>query len=551
MSHLAIYVRVSTQTQMDDGSSIDTQIDMGIKKAEELLFKPILFNEGGKSSHSDHITDRPKLVELLTEIDKGKIKHLWVFNTDRLGRNESVWMTIKLKLLKNNVKLYTQNGVYDFTNPMDKMLLNLMSSISVYDNELRMERFRIGKLHKLKSEYGHWKGGQPPFGYSLEKGKLVVNGEQKKWVEFIYTQYKNGNSIDSIRFDLMKNGVKSSRGKAHFTHRAIQLILNHTYYEGYYLYTDTKTEETITINCPQLLPNTLIDEVRDLYEKRSYKRGNSKNKLHNNAIYESLLNGLLWCGLCDCKMSPQHKSESSSQQSYYYCLNKTNIYKNKGTDKAKKCSSKKNINLKQTDELIWNTVVGVLSESHLFRETVKTEVLKSDNTKLTPQNKRKKTNQKKKFEKELKNITESIAHLSAKSIVDEVDNELLVEQLKSHRDSIQLQYNQIQNELLEADKQKKKVDWYLKFKDKIDTLKSNEPPFEEKRELLLGVIDKIDVEPIPNQQQSVTIHFNMNCVGDQLIWKDKSKRSLGYELVEGKNYLTLTLGKRLKTIKKS
>lgn len=549
MSHLAIYVRVSTQNQMEDGTSIDTQLELGKLKAKELDFTPIIFNEGGKSSHSDHITDRPKLVELISEIDRGNIKHLWVFNTDRLGRNESVWMTIKLKLLKSNVRLYTQNGVYDFSNPMDKMLLNLMSSISVYDNELRMERFRIGKLHKLKSNFGHWKGGQPPFGYKTDKGKLVIHKEQQKWVEFIYQKYKEGNSIDYIRLELMKNGVLSSRGKPFFSHRAIQLILQHTYYEGYYTFTDSKTDETITIQCPPLLPKSLIEEVRDIYEKRSYKRGqNNKHKLHNNTTYESLLNGFIWCGVCGSKMGPQHKSEEHSQQSYYYCLTKTNYYKNKGNPKFKRCTSKKNINLKYADEVIWKSVVNTLSDSHLFRETIKTNVLETHKPTLTPQNKRKLTNQKKKLEKQLTNISDSISSLTVKSIVDEVDNQTIVSQLKEHRDKIQTQYNEIEDKIAEAANEKKKIDWYLKFKDKIDNLKSTELTIKEKREFMSELVDKITITPIPNQQHSIQIDFNINSVGDKLIWKDKKKKALGYKLIEGEKTLTMTLSKPTKTV---
>ena len=73
---LHIYCRVSTRIQETDGTSLETQQDLGIKKAKELGFKHKLWNEGAKSSHHEDITARPILSALLTDIRDGKVKHL-------------------------------------------------------------------------------------------------------------------------------------------------------------------------------------------------------------------------------------------------------------------------------------------------------------------------------------------------------------------------------------------------------------------------------------------------------------------------------------------
>ena len=85
---LHIYTRVSTSAQEDDGTSLDTQRQMGEKRAAELKMKARLWNEGGQSSKHDDLGNRPVLASLITEIESGKVKHLWVFNTDRLSRND-------------------------------------------------------------------------------------------------------------------------------------------------------------------------------------------------------------------------------------------------------------------------------------------------------------------------------------------------------------------------------------------------------------------------------------------------------------------------------
>ena len=47
-----------------------------------------LWNEGGQSGSKDDLGNRPKLLEILTQIEQGVIKHLYVWNTDRLSRKQ-------------------------------------------------------------------------------------------------------------------------------------------------------------------------------------------------------------------------------------------------------------------------------------------------------------------------------------------------------------------------------------------------------------------------------------------------------------------------------
>ena len=106
MENLHIYLRVSTDSQIEDGFGIQNQKDLGIRISKKLEMKPIIHNEGSKSSNSDLIEERPILNELMFKINNGEVKNLWVFNNDRLSRNENVWNTIRLTLRKNGCTLY-------------------------------------------------------------------------------------------------------------------------------------------------------------------------------------------------------------------------------------------------------------------------------------------------------------------------------------------------------------------------------------------------------------------------------------------------------------
>ena len=82
---LHIYTCVSIAVQ-EEGTSLETQKELGIKKSKELGMKYQIWNEGAASSHHENLTNRPKISELSFDIENGNIKHLFVYNNDRLSR---------------------------------------------------------------------------------------------------------------------------------------------------------------------------------------------------------------------------------------------------------------------------------------------------------------------------------------------------------------------------------------------------------------------------------------------------------------------------------
>ena len=77
-------IRFTTSTQEEQGTSLETQHEKGVKKATDLGLPPVLFNEGAASSSKDDLTNRPVLMDLLSQVERGIIQNLFVWNTDRL-----------------------------------------------------------------------------------------------------------------------------------------------------------------------------------------------------------------------------------------------------------------------------------------------------------------------------------------------------------------------------------------------------------------------------------------------------------------------------------
>ena len=73
MDHLHIYTRVSTSVQEDDRTSLETQSELGVEISKKLGMDYFVWNEGSQSSSKDDLSNRPVLVELLDEIQEGRV----------------------------------------------------------------------------------------------------------------------------------------------------------------------------------------------------------------------------------------------------------------------------------------------------------------------------------------------------------------------------------------------------------------------------------------------------------------------------------------------
>jgi len=543
---LHIYTRVSTTSQEEEGTSLESQTEFGIQRAKKLGMDYKIWNEGGKSSSNDDLSNRPVLMELLKLIDDGEVNHLYVWNTDRLSRNLHTWSMIRLKILKNEVSLHTPTGEQILSDLQTNLLIGVLTEISYYDNGLRAERFRLGKLRRIRE--GGWMGGPPPYGYSLENSKLIPNEKEKKWVKFIYECYQKGDSLDDIRTQLLKNGVVTRRGNPVWSHGSIDKLLTNTHYEGYYTYTDKKSEETLRVVCPRLLDSSLIKNVRDLRESRSYKRVGSKRTKTSNQKYTYLLTGLLVCGHCGSLYGGNYKK---TQTSYYSCLQKTNKFKTKFTDKYVVCSSNRNVRIDKTDEIVWNTVVDVISKSNLFRETVKTELLGESSYKKSSTEIKKLKNRQKKLKKELDDVTESIVNFESSVLIgkrDKIEIEKIVKNLEKHRLKLEADIEEISLSLLDDQRQKNWVDWVKEFGSRIDKLNSPDLSVEDKKKFLEGVIDRILVTNNDVREHELKIEFRLPYVGDKLEYKDPKNKSKGYSIKKGHKSKKLLVNLLKKTI---
>ena len=291
---VAIYIRVSTDSQAEEGYSIDAQkeqltaycISKGLKNYDYYI-------DGGWSGSNIF---RPQLQKLINDIEEEKISHVLVYKLDRLSRSQKDTLYLIEDIFnKYNISFVSLTETIDTGTPMGKLMIGILSAFAQLERENIKMRTRMGMLERVKQ--GYWMGGgRLPFGYDYDKdlGYLIKNEDSEK-VKKIFELYCEGYSAQTLANTF---GMKYDN-----------LIYNILTRKTYYGIIEYNNEEYQGKHEP-IITKDLFDKAHKcMLERSKVKTCTSLN----------LLTGLCVCGKCGAKIRYQkwgkaHKLICYSQQ---------------------------------------------------------------------------------------------------------------------------------------------------------------------------------------------------------------------------------------------
>lgn len=276
----ALYIRVSTDAQYEEGYSVDAQKQ---KLEQYCKLKDItdyeFYIDGGWSGSN---IDRPEIKRLMDEIIGGKVGAVIVYKLDRLSRSQKDTIFMLEEVFNPyNCSFVSLNENFDTTTPYGKAMIGILSVFAQLERENIRERTRMGMYERVKS--GYWMGGgRVPFGYDYDANRdILVPNEHAEDVRQIFDLYLQGYSTTALAkmFD-----VSSDK---HITN-----ILDRVTYLG-------------KINfCGEIidgLHEPIIDE--QTWSKVQAERQKRSTKGIVTSSY--LLTGLIYCGKCGARMRYQ------------------------------------------------------------------------------------------------------------------------------------------------------------------------------------------------------------------------------------------------------
>ncbi|MDA8785978.1 recombinase family protein [Porticoccaceae bacterium] len=541
---LHIYTRVSTDQQMNGGTSLDSQLQFGQQKAKSLAMDFEHHDERSASSSKDHLDNRPVIRELLARISEGEIKHIYIYSLDRLSRNTTTSTFIRETLRKNGCTLYTNTNETNLESHEQNLLFGIISEISQYENMLRKERLNLGK--RVKARQGYWMGGPPPFGYKKSKiNKLILDKEQSEWVERIFRWYSQGLSPKRIKHKLDGN-VLTNRGKPIWSYGSVEAILKNSHPNGSYVYYEKEIE------CPRIVDQEIWDKVQIRRSKKKSIYGNNR-KNHDYPLRE-----LMTCGHCDDVLWGSSKiySEDNTLLSYR-CSSQNKNWKKSSRDgdwsRDNNCQNNVSMDCERTIEGIWVTLVNILRLSNQEREISKKTLLKQKN----------KSHKSK--ETEIKNLTskidktkETISLIEERIVekeVQKISSREKAKAIQSFIDKLELELHKLslelinyENELLILEDGSLWIDWVNDYQDNIDRLERLKG--EDRVKEIKKYVKKIDVFFNPEtRKHRLDLKLRLPIVKDNLKWYKESNKSKGYSVVQGTNQTMVELDNHVRNIR--
>ena len=214
------YIRVSTQGQVEDGVSLDAQeakvrawADLN-NAAEVVIFR----DEGISGKRSDN---RPGLQSALAMVGKGDA--LVVYSLSRLSRSTKDALVLSEILLKKEADLVSLSEKIDTTSASGKMVFRLLAVLNEFERDQISDRTRFALAHKKAN--GEKTGGDIPFGYYLDGGRLVKDDNEQKAIILIRDLRSKGYRLQAICWELEKEGYLTRRGNLKWQPKTVSRII--------------------------------------------------------------------------------------------------------------------------------------------------------------------------------------------------------------------------------------------------------------------------------------------------------------------------------------
>lgn len=232
MNRAAIYTRVSTERQAEEGYSLEAQrdilIEIAVRKGLEIYRE---YSDPGISGGS---FKRPGIQMMLQDMKARKFDTIIVHKLDRLSRNMGDLYEFISMVNKLDVRLIIAaqgSEEIDTRSPMGKAFL-YFSGIwaEMYLDNLREETLK-GLTKKIQKGGRHM--SRPPLGYTYdENNKLVIVEEEAKLVREVFRLYTEKLwGLTKIAVHMNKVAMLKEGGK--WDNKAVRNILTNYTYAGY------------------------------------------------------------------------------------------------------------------------------------------------------------------------------------------------------------------------------------------------------------------------------------------------------------------------------
>ena len=192
VKRVAIYTRVSTQEQSQEGYSLGEQeerLRMYSKAHGWAIYR--VYTDPGYSGAK---LDRPAIHELVRDCGSGAFDAVLIYKLDRLSRSQKDTLhLIEDVFTPAGIGLISMNENFDTKSAFGRAMIGVLSVFAQLERDQITERTTMGRQARAKE--GYYAGGsQAPIGYTYSKGDKILRIDEPEaaQVRLVYDLYLHG-----------------------------------------------------------------------------------------------------------------------------------------------------------------------------------------------------------------------------------------------------------------------------------------------------------------------------------------------------------------------
>jgi site-specific DNA recombinase len=324
----AIYVRVSTEEQVQEGFSIRAQ-EQKLKdfaRIKEWSIYNVYIDEGISGKN---ITERPAINRMIEDIEKGTVKNVLVFKIDRLTRSTSDLIHLVDLFNEHDCAFNSLMESIDTLTPSGRMFLKIIGIFAEFERENIAERVKLGRERKVKEGYTLC-STHASYGYDRENGQKIqtVNKKEAEVVREIFDMFVNRNmSLNSITKELSLRRIPTKLNAPTWCRKNVRNILQNCNYIGKvrHFLDEANYYEVNGLHEP-IISNELFIMAKHLLSRHNVTTVTKKPREENYFL------GVLYCGICGKRLTTHNrdiklKDGTKNYHGSYRCVDKFTVCK--------------------------------------------------------------------------------------------------------------------------------------------------------------------------------------------------------------------------------
>lgn len=351
-NNAVIYTRVSTNEQVENGTSLLSQREACMRVAQNMGLEVVDVCEDAGVSGTRYQT-REGIKKALKHIESGQASVLIATKIDRVGRSAKVVLDVVERIERANGELITEDVKFD-KSATGRFMRTIWAAMGEMEKDNIRDRMMGGKLQRV-AEGQQPQRSRSPYGYHIVtnaevecekyppemRGRYVVDDNTAPIALRIYNDYVSGITLPKLVRTLNNEGIPTPGNCRLWKPATLHLILTNSVYKGEPVsgrqkcHADetrldqrhkltglpiTRTEvrrlmpedEQVKLSAPALVSKEIWEAVQQTLEtNRTFRKGNPRRVL--------MLSGKTFCPHCGGHTGIKYQTANGKRYTYLVC----------------------------------------------------------------------------------------------------------------------------------------------------------------------------------------------------------------------------------------